>query len=57
MRPTRSKTLMAFDTDGLGIINAKSNVAFDVFLDTDIEKAVNTTAPAYGAWCGISIDV
>jgi xyloglucan-specific endo-beta-1,4-glucanase len=45
---------MAFDRDGLAIVDAKTNVAFDVFFDTELEKAVNTTAPRYEimVWIG-----
>ncbi|KAF2830177.1 concanavalin A-like lectin/glucanase [Ophiobolus disseminans] len=54
MRPALSRSLAAFDKDGLAIIDAKSNVAFDVFFDTDIAKAVTTTAPSYEVmvWIG-----
>jgi xyloglucan-specific endo-beta-1,4-glucanase len=54
MRPTLSRAVSAFDEDGLAVVNAKTNVAFDVFFDTEIEKAVNTTAPRYEVmiWIG-----
>lgn len=54
MKPALSRSVSAFDHHGLGIVNAKTNVAFDVFFDTKIEKAVNTTAPRYEVmvWIG-----
>ena len=49
-----STAVSAFDKDGLAVVNAKTNVAFDVFFDTKIENAVNTTAPSYEVmvWIG-----
>ncbi|KAF2134356.1 glycoside hydrolase family 12 protein [Dothidotthia symphoricarpi CBS 119687] len=54
MKPTMSTSKSAFDMDGLAVVNAKTNVAFDFFFDTDIENAVNTTAPKYEVmvWIG-----
>lgn len=46
--------MLAFDKNGLAVANAVSNVAFDVFFDTEMKKAVNTTAPRYEVmvWIG-----
>jgi hypothetical protein len=54
MKPTTSTSFATFDTDGLGVVSAKTNVAFDVFFDTQLEKAINTTAPSYEVmvWIG-----
>ncbi|KAH7371627.1 concanavalin A-like lectin/glucanase domain-containing protein [Pyrenochaeta sp. MPI-SDFR-AT-0127] len=54
MRPALSTSPLAFDMDGLAILNAKTNVAFDLFFDIDMENAVNTTAPSYEmmVWIG-----
>lgn len=54
MRPTLSKATSAFDTGGLAVIDTMANVAFDVFFDTEMEKAINTTAPSYEVmvWIG-----
>jgi xyloglucan-specific endo-beta-1,4-glucanase len=54
MKPESSTSTQGLDTNGLSIVNAKTNVAIDVFLDTDIERAVNTTAPRYEimVWIG-----
>ena len=40
MKPTTSTSFATFDTDGLGVVSAKTNVAFDVFFDTQLEKAI-----------------
>jgi xyloglucan-specific endo-beta-1,4-glucanase len=55
MKPEMSTSDSTFDTDGLAAVNAKTNVAFDVFFDTKLEKAVNTTAPSYEVmvWIGM----
>lgn len=54
MKPTTSVSAMPFDKDGLAVVGAKANVAFDVFFDTEVERAVNTTAPRYEVmvWIG-----
>jgi xyloglucan-specific endo-beta-1,4-glucanase len=54
MKPASSRSSSALDIAGLETLNTKSNVAFDVFFDTDIKKAVNTTAPSYEimVWIG-----
>ncbi|KAF1848128.1 glycoside hydrolase family 12 protein [Cucurbitaria berberidis CBS 394.84] len=54
MRLKSSSMLSVFDTDGLAVVNAKTNVALDIFFDPEVEKAVNTTAPRYEVmvWIG-----
>jgi xyloglucan-specific endo-beta-1,4-glucanase len=54
MKPEMSTSVATFDTDGLAVVSAKTNVAFDVFFDTQLEKAVNTTAPSFEVmvWIG-----
>jgi xyloglucan-specific endo-beta-1,4-glucanase len=54
MKPEMSTAVSAFDMDGLAIANTNTNVAFDIFFDTQLEKAVNTTAPSYEVmvWIG-----
>tara|TARA_R110002003_G_scaffold27_20_gene1485 strand:+ start:7002 stop:7253 length:252 start_codon:yes stop_codon:yes gene_type:complete len=54
MKPTLSTSKADVDTNGLTVTNAKANVAVDVFFDTELEKAVNTTAPSFEVmvWIG-----
>jgi hypothetical protein len=54
MKPELSASSQGLDTQGLSIVNAKTNVAVDVFFDTDITRATNTTAPRYEimVWLG-----
>lgn len=53
-RTDNIESASTFDKSGLADVNAKTNVAFDVFFDTQLEKAVNTTAPSYEVmiWIG-----
>jgi xyloglucan-specific endo-beta-1,4-glucanase len=54
MKPEFSTSSQGLDTNGLSSVDAKTNVAVDVFFDTDIARAVNTTAPRYEimVWLG-----
>lgn len=54
MKPQLSTASQGLDSNGLYILDAKTNVAIDVFFDTDIEKSKNTTAPSYEimVWLG-----
>jgi hypothetical protein len=54
MKPELSSASQGLDTSGLAIVNAETNVAIDVFFDTDIKRAVNTTAPRFEVmvWLG-----
>jgi xyloglucan-specific endo-beta-1,4-glucanase len=54
MRPETSTSSSRMDMNGLAAANAMTNVAIDVFFDTDVERAVNTTAPRYEVmvWIG-----
>lgn len=47
MKPEFSTSSQGLDTSGLSGVDAKANVAIDVFFDTDVSRAVNTTAPRY----------
>ncbi|KAF2023998.1 concanavalin A-like lectin/glucanase [Setomelanomma holmii] len=54
MRPALSTSKADIDSSGLAVTDAKTNVAVDVFFDTELEKAVNTTAPSFEVmvWIG-----
>lgn len=54
MKPELSKSSQGIDTSGLSRVDAKANVAVDVFFDTDIGRAINTTAPRFElmVWLG-----
>lgn len=54
MKPELSKSSQGLDTSGLSVVDAKANVAVDVFFDTDIGRAINTTAPRFElmVWLG-----
>ncbi|KAL6704481.1 hypothetical protein ACN47E_008225 [Coniothyrium glycines] len=54
MKPELSTSSQGLDVDGLSLLNAKTNVAIDVFFDAEIERAVNTTAPRHEimVWLG-----
>lgn len=54
MKPELSTSSQGLDTSGLSVLDAKTNVAIDVFFDTDIRRAINTTAPRHEimVWLG-----
>ena len=54
MKPELSTSSQGIDTSGLSRVDAKANVAVDVFFDTDIGRAINTTAPRFElmVWLG-----
>lgn len=54
MSPSSNLVASGMDIAGLAPLNAKTNVAFDVFFDLDIVNATSTTAPKYEVmvWVG-----
>lgn len=54
MKPELSTSSQGLDTSGLTVVDAMTNVAVDVFFDTDVGRAVNTTAPRFElmVWLG-----